>query len=112
MGKSEFRERRPLSVRTPVWQSGQTDASAAGMTRRLALPVPVQLSALASLLLAAPAGAVPGGEIDTLQIGRYICELPGDALGPRGERVPEADFAVVFGSSYHAGGRTGTYLLT
>ncbi|MDR2857320.1 MAG: hypothetical protein LBV50_05680 [Novosphingobium sp.] len=76
------------------------------MMRCLTLP------ALTALLLAAPAGAVPGGEIGTLQIGRYTCELPGDALGPRGRHVPEVDFAVIFGSSYRADGRSGTYLLT
>jgi hypothetical protein len=73
---------------------------------RLALPV----AALA--MLAAPALAVPGGEIDTLEIGAYICELPGDALGDRGVHVPDEDFAVVFGSSYRTKGVTGTYLLT
>ena len=70
------------------------------------------LAALPATLIAAPAAAVPGGEIDTLTIGRYTCELPGDALGPRGEHVPAADFAIVFGSSYRAGGVRGTYLLT
>lgn len=111
MGKSEFRERRPLSARLAFWQSGRSDASPAKMTRLPALPAPALFVGLASLL-AAPAGAVPGGEIDTLQIGRYTCELPGDALGPRGQHVPEADFTVIFGSSYRVGTRTGTYLLT
>lgn len=63
-------------------------------------------------LLASPAAAVPGGEIDTLEIGRYVCELPGDALGPRGDLQPAEDFSVVFGSSYRANGVRGTYLLT
>ena len=67
---------------------------------------------LVAMLIAAPAAAVPGGEIDTLTIGSYTCELPGDALGPRGEHVPAADFAIVFGSSYRANGVRGTYLLT
>ena len=76
------------------------------MTRRIAL------AALAAALLAAPAAAVPGGDIDTLELGRYTCELPGDALTERGVHVPEADFEVIFGSSYRAGGKTGTYVLT
>jgi hypothetical protein len=67
---------------------------------------------LAAALIAAPAAAVPGGEIDTLQLGNYICELPGDALGPRGEHVPDADFAILYGSRYRSGGVGGTYLLT
>jgi hypothetical protein len=74
------------------------------LRRSLALP--------ALALLAAPALAVPGGDIDTLEIGRYVCELPGDALGERGVHVPGEDFAVVYGSSYHAEGGNGTYLLT
>lgn len=106
MGKSEFRERRPLSARMGFWQSRAGDASAARMTRRAVLPI------LPLALLAAPAAAVPGGEIGTLMIGRYTCELPGDALGPRGVHVPSADFAVVPGSSYRANGVRGTYLLT
>lgn len=105
MRKSEFRERRPLSARMGIWQSRPRDASAPGMKRRVVL-------SLAALLIAAPAAAVPGGEIDTLEVGNYICELPGDALGPRGEHVPSADFTVVFGSRYRSGGVGGTYLLT
>lgn len=68
--------------------------------------------AAALALLAAPALAVPGGEIDTLEIGRYVCELPGDALGPRGVLQPSEDFSITFGSSYRAKGLRGTYLLT
>ena len=104
MGKSEFRERRPLSARIGFWQSGESSDSEPDMKRAL-LVLPLAL-------LAAPALAVPGGEIDTLTIGRYTCELPGDALGPRGEHVPGADFAIVFGSSYRSNGVRGTYLLT
>lgn len=104
MGKSEFSERRPLSARIVFWQSGESSDSSRGMKRALIF--------LSFALLASPAAAVPGGEIDTLEIGRYTCELPGDALGPRGEHVPDADFAIVFGSSYRAKGIRGTYLLT
>lgn len=76
------------------------------MTLRPALVLP------AIALLAAPAAAVPGGDIDTLEIGRYVCELPGDALGERGVHVPSEDFSIIYGSSYRAGGMNGTYLLT
>jgi hypothetical protein len=79
--------------------------------RRFALP-PLSLPLLSFALLAAPAAAVPGGEIDTLEIGRYVCELPGDALAERGVHVPAEDFAVVYGSSYRVNGVRGTYLLT
>lgn len=104
MGKSEFRERRPLSARIVFWQSGESSDSEPDMKRALLV--------LSLALLAAPAAAVPGGEIDTLQIGRYTCELPGDALGPRGNVQPDEGFAIVFGSSYRAKGVRGTYLLT
>lgn len=70
------------------------------------------LPVLALTLLATPALAVPGGEIGSLQLGRYTCELPGDALGPRGEVRPAEDFAIIFGSRYEAKGTRGTYLLT
>ncbi|MCB2080845.1 MAG: hypothetical protein KDE55_24485 [Novosphingobium sp.] len=59
-----------------------------------------------------PASAVPGGQIGTLEQGRYTCELPGDASGATGEHVPEADFRIVSASSYRANGRIGSYLLT
>jgi hypothetical protein len=67
---------------------------------------------LVATLFTAPAAAVPGGDIDTLELGKYTCELPGDAEGERGVHVPEADFSVIFGSSYRSGSETGTYLLT
>lgn len=70
------------------------------------------LPVLALALLASPALAVPGGEIGSLQLGRYTCELPGDALGPRGEVRPAEDFAIIFGSRYEAEDVRGTYLLT
>lgn len=71
-------------------------------------------SALAvfALILSAPALAVPGGRLGTLPGGIYRCELPGDALGPVGHRVPEADFTVLTASTYRAGARAGSYLLT
>ncbi len=68
--------------------------------------------AAACAVIAAPAAAVPGGEIGTLTLGRYTCELPGDALGPRGRLQPAEDFAIVTGSAYRANGEAGTYLLT
>ena len=111
MRKSEFSERRPLSARMGFWQSRASGGSADPMSRRPFLACPI-LTYMAAALLAAPAAAVPGGEIDTLEIGRYTCELPGDALGPRGELQPAEDFAIVFGSSYRAQGVRGTYLLT
>jgi hypothetical protein len=104
MRTSDFGERRPLSARASLWQSRAANGSAKGMKRAFAFA--------AITLAAAPALAVPGGEIDTLERGLYVCELPGDALGPRGEHQPAEDFRVVHGSSYRADGERGTYLLT
>lgn len=103
MGKIEIRERRALSARGRLWQSRETVASSGGVKRALIL---------ALIGIATPLFAVPGGEIGTLRIGYYACELPGDATGPAGRRVPEADFSVLNASSYKSGGATGTYLLT
>lgn len=70
------------------------------------------LSLTLAAALAGPAAAVPGGEIGTLAIGRYVCELPGDAQADRGKPVPEAEFWIIRGSGYRVGEITGTYLLT
>lgn len=65
-----------------------------------------------ALFLPTPLAAVPGGVIGILPTGVYRCELPGDALGPVGHRVPEADFTVLTASTYRAGDSAGSYLLT
>ena len=64
------------------------------------------------VLAAGPALAAPGGPITTLQLGTYVCELPGDATGPAGVRVPAQDFSIINASSYAANGGRGSYLLT
>lgn len=77
----------------------------AGLTGRMAALI---------WLIAAASGvqAAPGGPIATLPLGRYVCELPGDAMSAVGLRQPEADFTITHGSSYRTGGGPGTYLLT
>lgn len=108
MGKSEISERRALSARKALWQLRARGDSAEPMSTTAKC-----LTALSLLMLGAPAFAVPGGQIDTLNLGHYACEGPGDAAGPTGERKPELDFAVVNGSSYTIeGGGKGSYLLT
>ena len=67
---------------------------------------------LMALLAASPSLGAPGGPIDTLQLGDYVCEMPGDATGPAGYRVEEEDFTVTNASSYVARGGRGSYLLT
>lgn len=66
---------------------------------------------LLAAFAAVPAFAAPGGALDTLPLGQYLCEMPGDATGPVGLRVPEADFRVLNASSYTTANGAGTYLL-
>lgn len=61
---------------------------------------------------AAPLAAAPGGNVDTIPLGGYVCETPGDATGPAGIRQPTAEFTAVSGSSYTADGTMGSYLVT
>ena len=56
--------------------------------------------------------AVPGGLIGTLGIGKYTCELSGDAGGPVRVAAKDFDFTVIRGSSYRSAGSRGSYLLT
>ena len=94
--------------RMPGQKSGQEQESralSAGKCFR-------QAGAIAlALLLAGPVTAAPGGDMETLPIGDYVCELPGDATGPAGLHVPAEDFTVVTASSYRSGGAMGSYLL-
>lgn len=69
-------------------------------------------AAMLACLFAAPVLAAPGGQIDSLEPGDYVCELPGDATGPAGIRQDSQAFSIINASSYRAGGRNGTYLLT
>jgi len=66
----------------------------------------------ALLVLSAAAFAVPGGPIDVLAPAAYQCEMPGDASGPAGYRVPGEDFTIVNSNTYYSGNGRGTYLLT
>ena len=68
--------------------------------------------ALALLVAAGPALAVPGGPMGQLAPGDYLCEQPGDAAGAVGLRVPGEDFEIVNGNTYRTATGRGTYLLT
>lgn len=72
----------------------------------------IHLLAFPLALLAGPALADGGGKLGTLPLGRYLCELPGDATGPASVPVDGAWFDIVNASSYDAQGGGGTYLLT
>lgn len=69
---------------------------------------------LVLLALAVPAIALaaPGGPIDTLPAGHYVCELPGDVSGAAGIHQPTEDFEVLNANTYTTGSGRGTYLLT
>lgn len=75
------------------------------MTTRIALCL-IAAAAFAST------GAHAEGRLGTLEPGRYLCELPGDAAGPASIPLPDMWFDVVNASSYAAPGGSGTYLLT
>ena len=89
------------------------------MTRRSPLlpAFATLVGALTAAMPVAPALAspkpppVPGGEINTLTLGTYTCELPGDAGGPAGNAVPQYSFRIVSSSTYKNGGVRGSYLL-
>ena len=66
----------------------------------------------AALLVAVPATAVPGGPIDTLEPGNYVCELPGDASGPVGIPQENEAFSIRSSTTYQTARGDGSYLLT
>lgn len=100
------------SNRSPLDASNRKRASLPGTV--------VALAASAFALAAIPAQSrekaapppVAGGKIDTLTLGLYTCELPGDAGGKVGEPVPEFDFVIANASSYKSQGIRGSYLYT
>lgn len=70
---------------------------------------------LVSFLLVLASGAAlaaPGGRIDALGAGTYICELPGDATGAAGLRQPAESFEIINANSYRNDTGRGAYLLT
>lgn len=77
----------------------------AGMILRYVL----YLTAAAALSATA---ARADGRLGTLEAGRYLCELPGDASGLASIPLHDVWFDVVNASSYTASTGGGTYLLT
>ena len=67
---------------------------------------------IASALFAAPAVAVSGGELGTLERGPWACEMPGDATTTAGMAMPAADFEITNDSTYQVSDGRGTYLRT
>lgn len=77
----------------------------AGMLARTTLYL-----ALATALAAT--GARAEGRLGTLESGRYLCEVPGDAAGLASIPLKDMWFDVINASSYTASAGNGTYLLT
>lgn len=95
--------RRALSAGLALWQSWWGSASRWAMKRVLV--------ALALLAHSLPLWAGEGDAIATLRVGRYQCELPGNAMGAAGIRQPVSDFAITNASSYATDNGGGSYLL-
>lgn len=74
--------------------------------KRLALTI------AAATLLAAPAfaPAFAQGQIDTIDRGEYVCELPGNAAGEAGIEQPQENFRIASASRYVTPEGSGTYL--
>ena len=72
----------------------------------------LSLAALAALSFHSPVAAqsAPQGPIGTVEQGLYVCELPGDAAGPRGIVQEEAGFVIESASRYSSAQGSGTYL--
>jgi hypothetical protein len=62
--------------------------------------------------MAVTADAAQANQIQTLPLGAYSCELPGDAMGSVGHHIVAEDFAIVHSSTYASGRKQGSYLLT
>ena len=77
------------------------------------MPQPIHFApALLVLCLSTvPAHAAPGGELATLALGKWFCEMPGDAAAPA-VPVPTETFTAVPDSTYIASDEVaGSYLL-
>ena len=95
---AQFSKSRALSVMRRGWQSWSV------------LACSVVAALLPGVTLAAPL-PVPGGTLATLTLGRYVCELPGDAMGDSGIHQPGEDFEVLHASTYLTSQGRGAYLM-
>ena len=50
------------------------------------------------------------GQLGTIERGRYVCELPGDAAGSVGVPQPDESFTIESASRYSSPQGDGTYL--
>jgi hypothetical protein len=65
---------------------------------------------IAAGTIALAGAASAQGPIGTVQQGRYVCETPGDAAGPRGVELEGAGFRIENASRYTSPTGSGTYL--
>lgn len=65
---------------------------------------------LAFFAATAATPALAQGELGTIERGRYVCELPGDAAGDVGVVQPAEGFAIESASRYSSLQGGGTYL--
>ncbi|MDE1466867.1 elongation factor P [Aurantiacibacter sp. D1-12] len=69
--------------------------------------------ALFPIVMLGTLAAVPAlaqGQIGTVERGRYVCEMPGDAGGAVGIEQPEENFTIRSASRYSSPQGNGTYL--
>ncbi|ANY20554.1 hypothetical protein A6F68_02049 [Tsuneonella dongtanensis] len=71
-----------------------------------------RLAFLAALVALASTASLAEGRLGTLESGRYLCELPGDASGLASIPIQDGWFDIINASSYASGSGSGTYLLT
>lgn len=70
-----------------------------------------RIAALLLLCLGASPAMGISGELRTMPLGRYVCEVPGTGLGPASLHVPEADFSILRASRYRTPEGVGIYML-
>ena len=68
----------------------------------------ILISAVASAAIAAP--ALAQGQPSTIERGRYVCELPGNAAQDAGIEQQDENFTIISASRYRSDGSRGTYL--
>jgi len=64
----------------------------------------------AALLVALASAASAKGPVDTIDRGRYVCELPGDAGTQASHPQPDRNFTIETASRYSSPQGGGTYL--
>jgi len=70
----------------------------------------IRFRPLAALIVAIATIGAAHGPIDTIDRGRYVCELPGDAGGQASRPQPDRNFTIESSSRYSSPQGHGTYL--